>query len=120
VLGRSIALAAVLGLACREAPPRAQLAASGDPERGRASIRSHQCGACHTIPGVTGARGIVGPPLAGFGARAFIAGELPNTPENLVRWIQDPPAIEPETAMPALGVAQSDARDIAAYLYQLR
>jgi hypothetical protein len=36
------------------------------------------------------------------------------------RWIKDPPAIDRLTAMPKLGVADRDARDIAGYLYTLR
>jgi cytochrome c1 len=44
---------------------------------------------------------------------------LPNSADNLVRWIQHPRTIEPKTAMPDLGVSNQDARDIAAYLYTL-
>jgi cytochrome c2 len=50
----------------------------------------------------------------------MIAGELPNTPANLTRWIQHPRQVEPRTAMPDLGVNATDAYDIAAYLYTLR
>jgi cytochrome c1 len=60
--------------------------------------------ACHVIPGVPGARGMVGPPLTMFARRAYIAGQLPNEPDNLLRWLQDPQAVEPGTAMPNLGV----------------
>jgi cytochrome c1 len=38
----------------------------------------------------------------------------------MVRWIQHPREIERGTAMPEMGVTESDARDIAAYLYTLR
>jgi cytochrome c1 len=72
------------------------------------------------IPGVPAARGLVGPPLTAWASRAFIAGQLPNRPEHLVRWIQNPQAVEPRTAMPDLGVSLADAQDIAAYLYTLR
>ena len=34
----------------------------------------------------------------------YIAGTLQNTPENLMRWIQDPQQVRPRTAMPNLGV----------------
>jgi len=61
-----------------------------------------------------------GPPLFFYSRRTIMAGELPNTPGNLVRWIENPPAIEPGTAMPNLGVSDSQARDMAAYLYTLR
>jgi cytochrome c1 len=52
--------------------------------------------------------------------RAIIAGELANTPENMVRWIRDPLAVEPNTAMPNLQVSEETARDMVAYLYTLR
>ncbi len=92
----------------------------GNPREGKAVIRQFSCGACHIIPGIRGARGLVGPPLMLFGRRTFIAGEVPNTPQNLVRWIQSPTSIEPHTAMPALGLTEQQARDAAAYLYTLR
>lgn len=95
-------------------------ARGGDAERGRQAIVAYGCGACHVIPGVTGARGAVGPPLGGVGSRAIIAGRRPNTPENVARWIEDPPALAPGTAMPNLGVTAADAQDIAAYLRTLR
>lgn len=78
------------------------------------------CGSCHTIPGIYTARGLVGPPLMFFSRRTMIAGELPNTPDNLVRWIRDPKLVEPGTAMPDLGLTDREARDVAAYLYTLR
>ena len=91
----------------------------GNAERGERAIYDRGCGACHSIPGVRGARGTVAQSLLGFSQRTFIAGELPNTPDNLVRWIMNPPLIRPGTAMPNLGVGSDEARDIAAYLYSL-
>jgi cytochrome c1 len=55
-----------------------------------------------------------------MGSRTFIAGALPNTTENMVRWLRDPPALDANTAMPDLGVTERDARDIAAYLDTLK
>ncbi|MEL6648628.1 MAG: hypothetical protein AAFQ05_13195, partial [Pseudomonadota bacterium] len=52
--------------------------------------------------------------------RAYVAGVLPNEPGGLVRWLVDPVAHSPMTAMPDLGVTEADARDMAAYLYTLR
>jgi cytochrome c len=92
----------------------------GSPQAGRAVIREYNCGACHVIPGVRDANGQVGPPLTSFGRRTFIAGELPNTPDNLVQWIRVPTSVEPKTAMPDLGLTEQQARDAAAYLYTLR
>jgi cytochrome c len=91
----------------------------GDPQQGTQLIREYGCGMCHVIPGVQRAEGTVGPPLIGWADRIYIAGHLPNTPENLVQWIENPQAIEPGTAMPNLGVTEDEARDIAAYLYTL-
>ncbi len=92
----------------------------GDAARGRTVITNAGCGSCHTIPGISGANGLVGPPLYWFSRRTYIAGELPNTPENLVRWVREPKAIEPATAMPTIGLNDQQARDVAAYLYTLR
>ena len=92
---------------------------SGDARRGKDLIQFYGCGSCHTIPGVYTARGKVGPPLMFFAERTMIAGELPNSPDNLVRWITNPKAIESGTAMPNLGVTNTDAHDVAAYLYTL-
>src|SRR5687768_7707450 len=76
----------------------------GDPSRGPALLRKYGCQSCHTIPGVVGANGLVGPPLAGIASRSYIAGVLPNAPDNMLRWIQDPKGVDAKTAMPNTGV----------------
>jgi cytochrome c len=91
----------------------------GNPSRGKIAIRRYGCGACHNIPGIYGANGVVGPSLDGIGTRAYLAGVLPNTPTEMIRWIQYPQNIDPRKAMPNMGVTEFDARDIAAYLYSL-
>ncbi|HET7844328.1 MAG TPA: c-type cytochrome [Xanthomonadales bacterium] len=96
---------------------RAEAVAGGNVDRGRAAIERFGCGACHAIPGLAGPHGLVGPPLAGVGERAYVAGRLRNTPSNLARWIAHPQAVEPGNAMPDLGVSEAQARDIVAYLY---
>lgn len=88
----------------------------GDPARGKIALTQYGCHACHIITGITGPRVFVGPPLEGFGRRKFIAGRIPNTHANLVRWIRNPQQLDPLTAMPMLDVTQRDASDIAAYL----
>jgi cytochrome c1 len=95
-------------------------ASEGAPARGRAVIVRKGCGACHTIPGIRSASGLVGPPLTGFGRRTYIAGELPNNEANLVRWLQAPQSVEPKTAMPNLGLTPAEASDAAAYLLSLQ
>ncbi len=92
----------------------------GSAEHGRATIVAYRCGECHTIPGIRGAKGVVGPPLNGLARRTYIGGNFPNTPENLVHWVMSPQTMKPRTAMPALGLSEQQARDVAAYLYTLR
>jgi cytochrome c len=89
----------------------------GNVERGRRAFAAYGCGSCHSIPGVGGASGLVGPPLKGLGVRAMVAGKLENNPDNLKRWIMDPQAITPGTAMPRLGVQPQAASDLSAFLY---
>jgi len=123
MLRAGVLLVAVLAAACGDSRYHDEAIANmvgGNPSRGPQLIRSYGCGTCHTVAGVTGANGLVGPPLSGLAQRAYIAGVLPNAPDNLVRWIQDPKAVDSLTAMPVVGVTAADARDIAAYLYTLR
>ena len=91
----------------------------GDPRRGIGEIRRHGCPTCHTIPGVPGDAN-VGPPLDRVGSRVYLGGVLVNTPANMQKWLKDPPAVDPRTAMPNVGLSDDDARDVAAYLYTLR
>jgi cytochrome c2 len=91
----------------------------GDAERGRVLIAAYGCGSCHVVPGISGAEGVVGPPLTDWAGRQWIAGNLWNEPANLVAWLRDPQAIEPGTAMPSQGVTDEEAVHMAAYLYSL-
>jgi cytochrome c2 len=123
VVRRGVAGPLFLGLtaceiaACEHSSQNLAELTGGNPQRGAIAIRQYGCGSCHTIPGIRGADGLVGPPLTGIAQRAYVGGVLTNTPENLVRWIQNPPAIDPKTAMPNVGVTYNDAVDIAGYLY---
>jgi cytochrome c len=115
----------LMGLvACSTGEQRAREASSltggGNPADGLQVIRYYGCNTCHTISGVPGARGEVGPELNGIMNRTYIAGVLPNNPTNLMRWIQHPQSIVPNTAMPEMNVSDQDSRNIAAYLYSLQ
>jgi cytochrome c1 len=119
----TVLMAAAMIAGCtgdRDPGVRYRVATGGVAQRGQTVIVDKNCGSCHTIPGVSGAKGVVGPPLMFFGRRTFIAGQLPNNPDNLVRWIRNPQSVERDTAMPDLGLTEQQARDVAAYLYQLR
>jgi putative membrane protein len=119
-----LTVAVLAGAGCREGsamtPEEASRVTGGNPVRGAGAIRAYGCAACHTVPGVPGAKGTVGPPLNGIAARAYIAGVLTNSTDNLVRWIQHPQQIDPLTAMPDVGATDPVARDIASYLYTLK
>lgn len=109
-------------MGCHAPAPSRELTilTGGHPGRGPALLVRHGCVACHTVQDVPQARGRVGPVLDGLGGRPFLAGRLENTPDQLVRWLQDARRLVPGTAMPSLGVPDQDARDIAAYLYSRR
>lgn len=112
------ALALVLSACSQESerPPEP----AGNHENGRLLLRQYGCGACHRIPGVATADGNVGPPLGNIANRVYLAGVLPNTPDNMARWIRAPQKIDPRTAMPDLQVPEQHARDMVAYLYRQR
>jgi cytochrome c oxidase subunit 2 len=101
-------------------PPAA--GGAGLVDQGRALIAQKGCGGCHTIPGVQGANGVIGPNLAGIASRNPVAGgAVPNTgPDDLKKWIMNPQALKPGTAMPNLGLSDADATSIVAYLETLR
>lgn len=97
-----------------------EITSGGNAIRGAQMIQYYGCGSCHLIPGISGASGLAGPPLSGIASRIYIAGELQNTPQNMMRWIENPKAINEKTVMPYLGVTHKDAADIAGYLYTLQ
>lgn len=105
--------------ACNKREEKAQTAnatGGGNADRGKQLITQYGCNSCHDIPGIEGAKGMVGPPLTHIGSRQIIAGKLQNTPEHLIQWLQNPQMVDPQNAMPNLGVKADEARDMAAYL----
>jgi len=103
---------------------RQKAAAPEPPEgspaaRGLEVFRASPCVGCHTIRGVSG--GTLGPDLTHFGSRATIAGGmLRNTPEQLARWLKNPPAVKPGSLMPDLGLTNDQVQALVAYLGSLR
>jgi cytochrome c oxidase subunit 2 len=109
----------------------APAAAAGDPTMGALLIQQKGCPACHTIPGIPGANGTIGPNLGSHdnvpavGQRPMIAtypnGTVPNSgPADLKAWIMNPPALKPGTQMPNLGLTDQEATNIVAYLETLK
>ncbi len=106
----------LLSFACHSGE-KAAGSGGGSVDAGKAAIEKYACNACHIIPGIEGPGGRRGPSLGNLKSRPLLAGKLPNDPGTLTRWVQNPPAFNPPSVMPNLGVTPQDARDIAAYLY---
>jgi cytochrome c2 len=106
------------------APPSvaAEAAAFDASAVGKGMFLAKGCGGCHTITGVAGASGQVGPNLSGVATRSTIAGGVVsnNGRDDLVQWILDPPALKAGIAMPRLGLTHDEAVSIATYLETLR
>jgi cytochrome c2 len=113
---------AILASACSSSNgvKEAEFMTGGSVARGVPAIGKYGCAACHTIPGIETATATVGPPLTQVAVRQYLGGHLTNSPGNMIKWIQHPQRVDPNNAMPELGVTDQDARDIAAYLYTLR
>ncbi|MFD1705113.1 cytochrome c oxidase subunit II [Methylopila henanensis] len=101
-----------------QARPAAQ---APEQARGAELFLRNGCGACHTVSG-TEARGVVGPDLTRFGERATVgAGLMPNTPDNVARFIRETGTLKPRAKMPAYGALKPDElQAIAGYLGSLK
>lgn len=104
----------------RQAAP-ATMPAGAAERRGAELFSAVGCAGCHRIRGQSDL-GDVGPDLTHVGSRPTIgAGLLPNTPQNLLRWIARPGAVKPGAKMPAYDMlAPADLADLAAYLTALK
>jgi cytochrome c oxidase subunit 2 len=87
---------------------------------GRSAFLSQTCVSCHRVRG-TPAQGSYAPDLTHLMRReTFASGIVPNTPENLRRWIADPQKIKPGCLMPAFGLSDQDRDLIVDYFVTLR
>jgi cytochrome c oxidase subunit 2 len=98
---------------------QSQQAASGNSP-GQQVFLQNTCVSCHPIRGLAPAQ--VAPDLTHFGSRETLAGGvLPNTPDNLRRWIRDPLQIKPGALMPSFhNLTDQELSDLVAYLESLR
>jgi len=95
---------------------------AGDPEAGRQIFLNGSCVACHYIEG-TKAQGRVAPrELTRFASYPTIAqvDGFENNAENLTKWLRDPQAVKPGTAMPNLNLKAQEIADLVAYLQTLK
>ncbi len=91
----------------------------GEAAKGREAFLGAGCVACHTIQGV--AFGVIGPNLTHVGSRKRLAaGILKNTPEDLARWLKDPPGTKPGALMPKLPLTDDQIATLVAYLGSLK
>jgi cytochrome c oxidase subunit 2 len=88
-------------------------------QQGKALFTQQACVGCHTITGVSA--GVIGPDLTHFGSRKTFAGALmTTTPENLIKWIENPEHMKPGSRMPNLGMKGEQSKALAAYLLSLK
>jgi cytochrome c oxidase subunit II len=99
-----------------------QIPAVDDPAvaKGKKKFLEQSCVNCHRIRG-TSAAGSYAPDLTHLMSRETLAsGILPNTRDNLRKWIADPQVIKPGCLMAAFGLSEADLNDIVDYLATLR
>lgn len=116
----SVLVILLLAACNREQKAQVREEPAGDAARGKQIVQQYGCTSCHDIPNVTGPKGMVGPPLEHVGSRQIIAGKIPNTPANMMAYLQNPQASDPANVMPNLGLTVDQSRDIAAFLYTLK
>jgi cytochrome c oxidase subunit II len=105
-------------LAGQRAP--AVLPASSAARRGQAVFSAGGCGSCHTVRG-TPAAGQGGPDLTHLASRRTLAAAtVPNTPEDLARWVRDPHEVKRGVAMPPARLEEGELAALLSYLGGLR
>jgi len=116
----ALMLPALLAMAFALGVSKPASAHQTEAQRGARLIQRYGCGSCHTIPGIDGADGLVGPPLTRWSQRSYIAGVLPNDSDNLAFWIQNPQQVIKGVDMPDMGIKEREAQAIAAYLETIK
>ena len=87
---------------------------------GKAVYEANACVNCHRVQG-TPSKGAFGPDLTHVASRDTIAsGAIPNTPENLKKWIADPNEMKPGALMPAMRLNDHDLDAVTKYMTTLR
>jgi cytochrome c oxidase subunit 2 len=93
--------------------------AAGDPlvAEGQKLVLAKGCVGCHSFNSMHPTPGVIGPNLSGVGTRKMIAaGWLPNTDENLKRWLQHTREVKPGVAMVVPAISDTEAAALIAYL----
>jgi cytochrome c len=125
-MNRAAIAALLILVAChpaeKKAPaPQQPQTPTANPQRGATLAAQYGCNVCHTVPGVDGPQGTLGPSLAKIGSQGTIAaGAVPVSADVLSRYIRNPQSVNQESAMPPVDMPEPDARDLAAYLLTLK
>lgn len=94
---------------------------TADAEAGLALFTAKGCIGCHSINGVQGAQARVGPNLTHLQSRRTFAGSIfEMNPDELSKWLADPPKRKPGSKMPNLNLSAKEIHDLVAYLETLR
>lgn len=94
--------------------------ASDAAVQGRKQFEAQACINCHAVNG-TVANGRFGPDLTHLMSRETLAsGAMPNTAENLTKWIDDPDTFKHGSLMPSMHLTKTQIEQITAYLVTLK
>ena len=97
-----------------------------DVANGASLFVAKGCSGCHTISGLEGANGRIGPNLTHLYSRSTFAGAIFDLDDrNLRRWLRDPPGMKPMNpdngqGMPNLGLSEDEITQLIAYLETLK
>lgn len=93
---------------------------SSDASAGKTVFETNACISCHTIAG-TVATGRFGPDLTHLASRDTIAsGSVPNTPENIRTFVDNPAHFKPGVLMPPMHLNDHDLDLVTQYLTSLK
>jgi cytochrome c oxidase subunit 2 len=85
-------------------------------QAGQNYFLAQTCINCHAIRG-TGGVADAGPDLTHLADRSLLAGgAIPNTHEDLARWLRDPQQVKPGCKMPDFNLNDDQVKQLAAYL----
>jgi len=104
-------LAFIVYVAHHEADPRSDATL---PQTGVQLFVNKGCYGCHKKYSSVGC-----PTLVGFSERSLIAGRVPNTPDNLRKWLKNPASIKRGSRMPNLGLTDQEVEVLIIYIQSL-
>lgn len=82
---------------------------------------SQTCVNCHAVRGVSAPTAGAAPDLTHVAGRKILgAGVLPNSPDNLFRWLKNPQTVKPGCLMPNFNLTDDQCRALASYLEDIK